>query len=100
LGRIGPGACAEQVRRSAMASGTAVAPTSATPGAAAPPASAASPMPGAMARQLSPAVRRLLAEHSLDPASVRGTGDGGRITVADVMREISQDASADPRGNE
>jgi 2-oxoglutarate dehydrogenase E2 component (dihydrolipoamide succinyltransferase) len=41
---------------------------------------------GAAARQLSPAVRRLLAEHSLDAASVQGTGEGGRITVADVMR--------------
>jgi 2-oxoglutarate dehydrogenase E2 component (dihydrolipoamide succinyltransferase) len=41
------------------------------------------------ARQLSPAVRRLLAEHSLDAASVRGTGEGGRITVADVMREAN-----------
>jgi 2-oxoglutarate dehydrogenase E2 component (dihydrolipoamide succinyltransferase) len=41
---------------------------------------------GAAARQLSPAVRRLLTEHSLDAASVRGTGEGGRITVADVMR--------------
>lgn len=44
---------------------------------------------GAGARPLSPAVRRLLTEHSLDPAAVRGTGEGGRITVADVMREIS-----------
>jgi 2-oxoglutarate dehydrogenase E2 component (dihydrolipoamide succinyltransferase) len=44
---------------------------------------------GAAARQWSPAVRRLLAEHSLDPASVRGTGEGGRITVADVMRQVS-----------
>jgi 2-oxoglutarate dehydrogenase E2 component (dihydrolipoamide succinyltransferase) len=43
---------------------------------------------GAAARQLSPAVRRLLAEHSLDPASIQGTGDGGRLTVADVMREV------------
>lgn len=44
---------------------------------------------GAAVRALSPAVRRLLAEHSLDSAAIRGTGDGGRITVADVMREIS-----------
>jgi 2-oxoglutarate dehydrogenase E2 component (dihydrolipoamide succinyltransferase) len=43
---------------------------------------------GTAARQLSPAVRRLLAEHSLDPASIQGTGDGGRLTVADVMRQI------------
>jgi len=44
---------------------------------------------GAAARQLSPAVRRLLAEHALEPAAVRGTGEGGRITVADVLREVS-----------
>ena len=64
----------------------------ATPGAVAP-ATSAAPAPGtavgAAARQLSPAVRRLLAENSIDPAAIRGTGEGGRITVADVMREIS-----------
>ncbi|MBV8307516.1 MAG: E3 binding domain-containing protein, partial [Gammaproteobacteria bacterium] len=35
----------------------------------------------AAAGQLSPAVRRLLAEHGLDAASVTGTGEGGRLTV-------------------
>jgi 2-oxoglutarate dehydrogenase E2 component (dihydrolipoamide succinyltransferase) len=54
---------------------------------------------GAAARQLSPAVRRLLAEHSLDAASVRGTGEGGRITVADVMREVADSAGSAARGN-
>lgn len=49
---------------------------------------------GALARQLSPAVRRLLAEHSLDAASVQGTGEGGRITVADVVRQVG-DSSRD-----
>ncbi|HEV2270991.1 MAG TPA: 2-oxo acid dehydrogenase subunit E2 [Steroidobacteraceae bacterium] len=44
---------------------------------------------GAATGQLSPAVRRLIAEHALDPAAIRGTGEGGRITVADVMQEIS-----------
>ncbi len=38
------------------------------------------------ATRLSPAVRRLLSEHGLDPGSVAGTGEGGRITVEDVMR--------------
>jgi 2-oxoglutarate dehydrogenase E2 component (dihydrolipoamide succinyltransferase) len=33
----------------------------------------------------SPIVRRLLAEHGLDPSQVRATGDGGRITRADVL---------------
>ena len=59
-----------------------------------PPSGSASHGAGA-ARPLSPAVRRLLAEHSLDSASVRGTGEGGRITVADVMREVA-DASQRP----
>jgi 2-oxoglutarate dehydrogenase E2 component (dihydrolipoamide succinyltransferase) len=66
-------------------------------------ASGASPVspaaPGAAARQLSPAVRRLLAEHALDAQAVRGTGEGGRITVADVMREVAAAAqSAVPSG--
>jgi 2-oxoglutarate dehydrogenase E2 component (dihydrolipoamide succinyltransferase) len=34
--------------------------------------------------ELSPAVRRLLQEHGLDAAQVRGTGRGGRVTVQDV----------------
>ncbi len=42
--------------------------------------------PGPAARNLSPAVRRLLAERGLDAAQVRGTGQGGRITVEDVLR--------------
>lgn len=42
-------------------------------------------IPGHAAQHLSPAVRRLLAERNLDPSAVRGTGQGGRITVADVL---------------
>ncbi len=42
-----------------------------------------------LAHLLSPAVRRLLVEHSLDPAAIHGTGNGGRITVQDVMQMIS-----------
>jgi 2-oxoglutarate dehydrogenase E2 component (dihydrolipoamide succinyltransferase) len=41
-------------------------------------------------RQLSPAVRRLLAEHGLSVGSVRGTGDGGRLTVEDVLRAAGE----------
>ena len=50
----------------------------------------------AAARQLSPAVRRLLAEHSLDAAAIQGTGEGGRVTVADVMREAAGHSRAEP----
>ena len=34
---------------------------------------------------LSPVVRRLIAEHGLDPAQITGTGAGGRITRNDVQ---------------
>ena len=47
------------------------------------------------AGQLSPAVRRLLAERGLAAHSVRGTGRGGRITVEDVLQ-----AGAPAAGNE
>ncbi len=39
---------------------------------------------------LSPVVARLLAEHNLDPAQIRGTGQGGRITKQDVMRFLAE----------
>ena len=38
------------------------------------------------AAPLSPAVRRLLAEHGLSAAAVNGTGERGRLTVEDVLR--------------
>jgi 2-oxoglutarate dehydrogenase E2 component (dihydrolipoamide succinyltransferase) len=41
--------------------------------------------PGKAAGRLSPAVRRLLDEHQLDPAKIRGSGRDGRITKADVV---------------
>ncbi len=40
---------------------------------------------GAATRDLSPAVRRLLVERGLDASEVRGTGQGGRVTVGDVL---------------
>lgn len=42
---------------------------------------------------LSPVVRRLLAENHIDPASVVGTGPGGRITRADVLGLIDAQRS-------
>ena len=35
---------------------------------------------------LSPAVRRTIAEHNLDPIAITGTGKGGRITKEDALR--------------
>ncbi|MEP1126096.1 MAG: dihydrolipoamide acetyltransferase family protein [Ilumatobacter sp.] len=39
-------------------------------------------------RLLSPVVRRLVNEHSLDPDQITGTGPGGRITRDDVLDHI------------
>ncbi len=62
-----------------------------TPAPAAPaPPPEADPAPTATAasragRLLSPVVRRLITEHDLDPATISGTGVGGRITRNDVL---------------
>ena len=39
---------------------------------------------------LSPAIRRLLAEHNLDPAAIKGTGVGGRLTPEDVEKHLAK----------
>jgi pyruvate dehydrogenase E2 component (dihydrolipoamide acetyltransferase) len=46
--------------------------------------------PAAGDRVLSPVVRRLLSEHQLDPASIRGTGVGGRTTRNDVLDAVDR----------
>jgi len=38
-------------------------------------------------------VRRLIAEHNLDPATITGTGAGGRITRSDVLAVIDQQSA-------
>jgi 2-oxoglutarate dehydrogenase E2 component (dihydrolipoamide succinyltransferase) len=49
-------------------------------------------MAGAAAEEprLSPVVRKLLDEHRLDPAQIRGTGADGRITRRDVLEHIGR----------
>ena len=43
---------------------------------------------------LSPAVRRLLAEHDLDPVAIPATGKGGRLTKEDVLGYLERSAGA------
>jgi len=94
LGRIeGSGAGAEVAASPARPAALAV-PSSATPGARlSVPAPTAPGVSG-----LSPAVRRLLAEHGLEPGAVRGSGSGGRITVEDVLAAAAAAAGAAPGG--
>jgi pyruvate dehydrogenase E2 component (dihydrolipoamide acetyltransferase) len=51
-------------------------------------------------RILSPVVRRLIAEHNLDPEQIEGTGAGGRITRSDVLAVIDRRNGADGRRTE
>ncbi len=44
---------------------------------------------GAEAPPLSPAVRRMVAEHGLDAAQIEATGKGGRITKGDVVEHLA-----------
>ncbi len=78
--------------------GAAVAPAAAaaTPAAAArkpEPEPAPEPEPVA-APPLSPAVRKLVAEHNLDPADIEGTGKDGRLLKADVEAHLAAQAAA------
>ncbi|WP_034913428.1 2-oxoglutarate dehydrogenase complex dihydrolipoyllysine-residue succinyltransferase [Erwinia sp. 9145] len=43
---------------------------------------------------LTPAIRRLIAEHSLDPAAIKGTGVGGRLTREDVEKHLASGSQA------
>jgi 2-oxoglutarate dehydrogenase E2 component (dihydrolipoamide succinyltransferase) len=67
------------------ATGPAKAATAATvPAAAAQPAAAGAD-DDSQAGKLSPAVRRLVEEHDIDPAGIAGSGRGGRILKSDVL---------------
>lgn len=57
----------------------------AAPAQAPAPAEDPEPADGGDGRVLSPLVRRLVRKHGLDPASLTGTGPGGRITRNDVL---------------
>jgi 2-oxoglutarate dehydrogenase E2 component (dihydrolipoamide succinyltransferase) len=43
--------------------------------------------------ELSPAVKRLIDQHGLDPAAIEGTGPDGRITKGDVLEHVNRGGS-------
>ena len=55
--------------------------------------SAESTMP---ATALSPAVLRILEEEKLEPKKITGTGQGGRLTKADVLKAVENRGKAEP----
>ena len=94
LARIDSGEGASAAAPSAgAASGTTAgtAPAAAAPGfeAAAPAGVPDSDVAAASGRErLSPAVRRIVGEHDLDPSGIAGTGRDGRITKGDVLAHL------------
>ena len=50
----------------------------------------------AQGKPLSPVVRRLIAEHGLDPAAIKGTGANGRIARRDVLAVIGEQPTPRP----
>ncbi len=55
-----------------------------------PPVPPAEPAKERRPRLISPVVRRLVAEHQLDPDAIEGTGAGGRITRNDVLALVNE----------
>ena len=47
--------------------------------------------------RLSPAVRKLAAEHNIDPTSLQGSGMGGRVTRDDVLAAVGTAPAAAPQ---
>jgi len=43
---------------------------------------------------LSPGVRRVVEEEKLEPEKITGTGQGGRLTKADVLKAVQERSKA------
>jgi len=90
LGRIVSAQAATEVEAEAAPAAAPVAPDRpAAPGAEIRMAALAAHAEALATGRSSPAVRRLLAEHGLESAPIRGTGAGGRVTVDDVLAYVA-----------
>jgi 2-oxoglutarate dehydrogenase E2 component (dihydrolipoamide succinyltransferase) len=81
LGRFEPGAAAsDTAAQPATAEAVAETPQESSPG---------QDESGDSDDRLSPAVRRLISETGIDPASIVGTGRDGRITKEDILKQVA-----------
>lgn len=102
---IGVAGEAAAAREAAVAGEEAAAPATPPPPASreasrvgAPGPAADAPAPAASRVRLSPVVRRLAAEHGVDLSAVTGTGEGGRISKADVLAHVAAHGQAGGAG--
>ena len=93
---VGVGAIIATINEGAGAAAAPAAAPAKAEAAAPAPAAASAPAPAddddavdAGGLTLSPAVRRLVLEHGLDPSKIKGTGKDGRLTKDDVMAAIA-----------
>src|SRR6476660_5889187 len=54
------------------------------------------PESATQAATLSPGVRRIVEEEKLEPEKITGTGQGGRLTKADVLKAVENRGKAEP----
>ena len=89
------GAVIAVIEEGASASSPAPAPAPAAAKADTPAPAASEDVPGA-AETMSPAVRRAVLEHGVDPSTIKGTGKDGRLTKEDVLAAAEAKAKGTP----
>ena len=89
------GAVIAIIEEGATASSPAPTPAPAAAKADAPAPAASEDVPGA-AETMSPAVRRAVLEHGVDPSTIKGTGKDGRLTKEDVLAAAEAKAKGTP----
>ncbi len=98
---VNVGATIATVEAGGAAAAPAAAPAPAKAEAAAPAPAASAPAPageeaGDGVTTLSPAVRRLVLEHGVDPTKIKGSGKDGRLTKEDVLAAANNAPAAAP----
>ena len=91
LAKVGDNVSVGAVIATVEAGGSAAA---AAPAAAAPAPAAPAATPAGDAAVLSPAVRRAVLEHGVDPTAIKGTGKDGRLTKEDVVAAAAAKSAA------
>ena len=91
---VSVGALIATIEAGSGAAAPAPAPAATPVPAPAPAPAAMAPAPAGDAAVLSPAVRRAVLEHGIDPATIRGTGKDGRITKEDVLAAAQAKSAA------